>query len=269
MTRRRSAEEKNAHAGFAKHRDRRPATQGGRQNPCAFDGKRAMGYLEAVCKIGPRISGTEGMKKQQDLIKKHFEDLGAKVTFQKFTASQNSAARKPSRWPTSSSRYHPEKKRRVILCSHYDTRPIADQEPDPRNWRQAVRQRQRRRLRRRPAHGAGQPHEGSEDQRRRRFRLLRRRGVHLRPRPRRRTSSARSTSPQTWRKKKDRRDYVGGHPARHDRRQERAASRSRATRGCGPGSCADEVWGIASELKCHGFVSEVRRTTSRTTTSRC
>ena len=41
--------------------------------------KRAMGYLEDVCKIGPRISGTDGMKKQQELIKKHFEDLGAKV----------------------------------------------------------------------------------------------------------------------------------------------------------------------------------------------
>src|SRR5207253_9672 len=26
--------------------------------------------------------------------------------------------------------------RRVILCSHYDTRPIADQEPDERKWRE-------------------------------------------------------------------------------------------------------------------------------------
>jgi Zn-dependent M28 family amino/carboxypeptidase len=30
--------------------------------------------------------------------------------------------------------WHPERKRRVILCSHYDTRPVADQEPDPRRW---------------------------------------------------------------------------------------------------------------------------------------
>src|SRR5262249_14170670 len=53
-----------------------------------FDAKRAMGYLEAVCKIGPRISGTEGMKKQQDLLAKHFEDLGGRVTWQRFTAKQ-------------------------------------------------------------------------------------------------------------------------------------------------------------------------------------
>ncbi len=31
--------------------------------------------------------------------------------------------------------WYPERKNRVILCSHYDTRPIADQEPNPRDWR--------------------------------------------------------------------------------------------------------------------------------------
>src|SRR5262249_41672146 len=32
--------------------------------------------------------------------------------------------------------WHPDRTRRVILCSHYDTRPIADQEPDERRWRE-------------------------------------------------------------------------------------------------------------------------------------
>src|SRR5262245_22198943 len=45
--------------------------------PVEFDGKRAMSYLEAVCDIGPRMSGTVGMAKQQQLITKHFEKLGA------------------------------------------------------------------------------------------------------------------------------------------------------------------------------------------------
>jgi len=38
-----------------------------------------MGYLEAICKIGPRISGTDGMKQQQELVKKHFEAHGARL----------------------------------------------------------------------------------------------------------------------------------------------------------------------------------------------
>lgn len=32
--------------------------------------------------------------------------------------------------------FYPDFPRRVILCCHYDTRPIADQEPDPRKWRE-------------------------------------------------------------------------------------------------------------------------------------
>src|SRR5437660_1796468 len=43
--------------------------------PVAFDAKRAMGYLEDVCKLGPRMSGTESMKKQQELLEKHFTKL--------------------------------------------------------------------------------------------------------------------------------------------------------------------------------------------------
>ncbi|MFM7151718.1 MAG: M28 family peptidase [Gemmataceae bacterium] len=99
----------------------------------AFDGKRAMGYLEDLCAIGPRISGSEGMKKQQDLIEKHFKDLGAKVTFQNFKGKQNSR-RSPVDMANMVVSFHPDRTRRVILCSHYDTRPIADQEPNPRRW---------------------------------------------------------------------------------------------------------------------------------------
>src|ERR1019366_2388932 len=107
---------------------------GGDAKPVAFDGKRAMKYLETICAIGPRISGTKSMRQQQDLIKKHFEDLGAKVLFQNFEATQNSVRGKIPMTNIIVS-FQPDKKRRVILCSHYDTRPIADQEKDERDWR--------------------------------------------------------------------------------------------------------------------------------------
>src|SRR5687767_12365604 len=58
--------------------------------PAPFDAVRAMGYLEAICAIGPRISGTDGMLKQQQLLTRHFNDCGAVVTLQKFTARQRS-----------------------------------------------------------------------------------------------------------------------------------------------------------------------------------
>src|SRR5258708_7663469 len=46
-----------------------------RGDPLPFDTKRVMTYLEQVCKIGPRMSGTKGMEQQQELLKKHFEAL--------------------------------------------------------------------------------------------------------------------------------------------------------------------------------------------------
>jgi hypothetical protein len=102
--------------------------------PAPFVAKRAMGYLEDLCAIGPRISGTEGMKKQQELIKKHFEELGCKVEFQTFNAQQKSQ-KQPIEMANLIVSWNPDRDRRVILCSHYDTRPLADQEPNPRKWR--------------------------------------------------------------------------------------------------------------------------------------
>lgn len=112
--------------------DREPAPE---SKAVAFNGKRAMGYLAAICDIGPRMSGTAGMRRQQEVIQKHFEDLGAKVVMQEFTARQNSQRRAVPMTNMIVS-FHPDRQRRVILCSHYDTRPIADQEPDPRKWRE-------------------------------------------------------------------------------------------------------------------------------------
>src|SRR5262245_9473684 len=52
-----------------------------------LNAQRAYGYLNQICAIGPRISGTPGMKKQQELLKAHFTNLGGKVTLQPFSAS--------------------------------------------------------------------------------------------------------------------------------------------------------------------------------------
>jgi glutaminyl-peptide cyclotransferase len=103
--------------------------------PVPFDPQRAMDHLSALCRIGPRISGSEGMTKQQELLKKHFEQMGGQVTLQSFTARQSSV-RKPTAMANLIASWSPARTDRVILCSHYDTRPIADQEPNPRQWRE-------------------------------------------------------------------------------------------------------------------------------------
>ncbi len=131
-----SASNKNEQQSVAEQNEQgqaKPAVFDGTQ-AAPFDGKRAMGYLKAICDIGPRMSGTEGMRQQQELLKKHFEALGLKVKMQPFEGKQTTkAAVDMSNMIVS---FAPEKTRRVILCSHYDTRPIADQEEDQRKWRQ-------------------------------------------------------------------------------------------------------------------------------------
>jgi len=103
--------------------------------PAAFDAQRALGYLKDICNIGPRISGSEGMNQQQELIKKHFEAQGGKVEFQRFKARQLSQ-KQPVDMANIIVSWYPDRPRRVIICSHYDTRPIADQEADRRKWKE-------------------------------------------------------------------------------------------------------------------------------------
>ncbi len=92
-----------------------------------FDGVRAMEYLKQVCAIGPRKSGTAGMADQQKLIIDHFTKFGAKVDKQEFRVRDpidGSAVEMANiiiQW-------QPEAKERIMLCSHYDTRPFPDQD---------------------------------------------------------------------------------------------------------------------------------------------
>lgn len=118
--------------GFAEDRVPKP----GDPKPDAktgVDGDRALKYLKQLCDLGPRISGSHGMAKQQDFLTKHFEGLGGKVARQEFTARQPSQKAEVALVNLVVS-WNPERKDRIILCAHYDTRPYADEEANPNNW---------------------------------------------------------------------------------------------------------------------------------------
>lgn len=97
-----------------------------------FDGDRAVKHVKELCDIGPRVSGSDGMAKQIELLTKHFEGHGGKVTRQEFQATQKN--KKAVGMTNLVVSWFPDRKSRVILCSHYDTRPIADQEANKNNW---------------------------------------------------------------------------------------------------------------------------------------
>jgi len=95
-----------------------------------FNGRRAFDMLKKICDIGPRMSGSPGMARQQQLLADHFKKLGGKVSFQRFRTIHPV---KGTDVPLANLvvEWHPERKERILLCAHYDTRPYPDRDPDP------------------------------------------------------------------------------------------------------------------------------------------
>jgi hypothetical protein len=107
------------------------AADASRLEQIPFNGAQAYDYLKQICALGSRVSGSPGMLAQQKLLTAHFESLGGKVRLQEFRV----------RHPVNGStvpmanmivEWHPERKERILLCAHYDTRPFPDRDPvDP------------------------------------------------------------------------------------------------------------------------------------------
>ncbi len=97
-----------------------------------FNGARAYDYLNELCALGPRISDTPGMTAQQKLLTEHFQKLGATIRPQPFQIRHPETG-KTVQMANLIVEWHPERRERILLCTHYDTRPYPDQ--DPRNPR--------------------------------------------------------------------------------------------------------------------------------------
>jgi hypothetical protein len=93
-----------------------------------FDGGSAYEYLKQICRLGSRKSGSEGMKAQQRLLVDHFTKLGAHVHLQEFSATHPLDG---SAVPMANLvvEWYPDRKERVLLCTHYDTLPYPVRDP--------------------------------------------------------------------------------------------------------------------------------------------
>lgn len=94
-----------------------------------FNGARAFEHLEAICALGPRVSATQQMLEQQKYLQAHFEKCGGKVELQEFEIRHPENGAKVM-LVNMIVKWHPEKKDRILLCTHYDTRPYADNDPN-------------------------------------------------------------------------------------------------------------------------------------------
>jgi len=92
------------------------------------DGARMQARIVEQVAMGPRISGTAGNERAREWIAEHLARTGGRVELQSFVDSTLGR-----RLPLTNviGRFGPTTGRRILFCAHFDTRPFADQDPDP------------------------------------------------------------------------------------------------------------------------------------------
>jgi glutaminyl-peptide cyclotransferase len=97
-----------------------------------FSGARAFAHLEAISALGPRPSGSPAMVKQRALLAAHFRDAGGTVQGQAFQIRDRRSGA-PVHMENLIVEWHPERRERVLIGAHYDTRPFPDRDSvDPK-----------------------------------------------------------------------------------------------------------------------------------------
>ena len=96
----------------------------------AFNSERAFEFLVKQVEFGPRVPDTEESRKTQDFIAQKLKEAGAQVLRQKFSVTYRG---KTYQMANIIGIVKGKNERKVLLCAHYDTRPVADRDPNPAN----------------------------------------------------------------------------------------------------------------------------------------
>ncbi len=101
-----------------------------------FSRDTAFAYIERQLAFGPRNPGGPGISACRDWMVAELEKRGAVVIRQKFQARLHDGKVFPSE--NIIGQFNPENKNRIILAAHYDTRFIAEEDPDPVKQNQPI-----------------------------------------------------------------------------------------------------------------------------------
>ena len=101
-----------------------------------FDADSAYAFTAAQCDFGPRNMNSDGHDKCKKWIINKFRSYGCEVM------SQDADLRGYDGTMLKSSniiaRHRTDINRRIMLCAHWDSRPWADNDPDPDNWHKPI-----------------------------------------------------------------------------------------------------------------------------------
>lgn len=97
----------------------------------------AMVHVEKQLSYGPRVPGSPARDHAARYLARTLERYGARVSLQSF-AVDDPYSERPLHLINIVASFEPDRKKRIMLCSHYDSRPWADQEKDSTLWRHPV-----------------------------------------------------------------------------------------------------------------------------------
>lgn len=100
-----------------------------------FDGDGAFQYLLQQCDFGPRNPGSEGHAQCKEFLIAELQKYCDRVGQQDFEYRDRKDSTNIYRGTNiiASINLHPRKRKRIMLCAHWDTRPWADNDPLPEN----------------------------------------------------------------------------------------------------------------------------------------
>jgi hypothetical protein len=96
-----------------------------------FDADSAYHFVKMQTDFGPRVPNTEAHKNCEQFLQKQLEKYCDKVFVQSFVTTTYDGTKINCKNLIGA--FHPENPKRILLASHWDSRPFADSDPNPAN----------------------------------------------------------------------------------------------------------------------------------------
>jgi Peptidase family M28 len=96
-----------------------------------FDAASAYDFVKKQVEFGPRVPGTPAHAACADWYVQTLKQWTPEVVVQEFKARAFDG--RPLEGKNIIAAFEPDKKDRILLCAHWDSRPFADHDPDPAN----------------------------------------------------------------------------------------------------------------------------------------
>jgi Peptidase family M28 len=103
-----------------------------------FNGEQALADVETIVAFGPRVPGSKAHEAELDFLRSQLEPLADRLTLEPVWVVSPEGDTLYGRNLIASFNLRPSRNKRIMLSAHWDSRPHADQDPDPNKRKMPV-----------------------------------------------------------------------------------------------------------------------------------